>query len=166
MLLTEVKARFFSKFEYLEKSFLNFIFNSAKEMSKTFRNEVLKVANKENFAFIKSRDFNATIVETYIETVLLMDATLQNRPIEDIVAYIYSNPVKNHPLVTLIQERTFAVNDKNRASIERLHEISRVKPEDMIQRLATAKSYLQRSALLERMNSLEDKPTTSKKIKI
>jgi len=143
---------------------LNLVFKSAQGMARAFIAQVLAVASDKDISFVKSRAFNATIVEAYIESVLIIDATLQNREMQEILAYIYNNPVKSHPLVTLIQEKTFNAADTNKSFIGKSH--PSLKSQDMLQRLETAKNYLQRPALLERMNCLEDKSTSHKKIKI
>ena len=97
---------------------------------------------------------------------MLLQATLRNEEINDAVSYIYSNPIKNSLFVTMIQDRVFSSQSNNEILIKKASQELQILDNEMIERIATAKSYIQRPALLERMATLEDKPTAKKKMKI
>ena len=170
MFLKEVKQRFYSKFESLGQSSLDMIYKESLTHAKNFIVQLLQVIeeNKTPFTteYIRSQGFKAMIVETYVESMMLLQATLRNEEINDVVSYIYSNPIKNSPFVTMIQDRVFSSQSNNEMLIKKASQELQILDNEMIERIATAKSYVQRPALLERITTLADKPTSKKKMKI
>jgi hypothetical protein len=169
-MLKDVKDKFYSTFEDYETSMLNIVYNASHKEATHFIGQLLPVVqeNKTPFTpeYVKSNKFKCMILETYLECMMIMQATLRNEDIDSVVAYVYSNPVKDSPFVKMIQEKHLSFESHTQELVKTSSKDLEMPTDEMIERLATAKTYLQRPALLQRMDSLEDKTSISKKVKI
>ena len=170
MLVKEVQERFYSTFEEFDLYLLNMVYKASQSSSKHFIQTLLPVIteNKTPFTieYIKSNSFKAMIVETYIECMMIMQATLRNEDIDDVVNYIYKNPVKSSPFVKMIQDKVLNEQDHNKELISNSSKDLNMPTSQKIERLETAKTYLQRPVLIGRLDTLEDKTISPRKIKI